>query len=141
VIEVLLKIVDRGQVTVRVLGGDQLADPVPVRCGLGNDQVVFVGQGPPNIGVPGQPPHHVPHHPVVHRRTQVGETPPVVRVEQDEVRLYPQSAEGANLLVELGEELDIETREVQLAIRATNERDPLRFGPVVEEVLGKQAHP
>ena len=126
---------------VRVLGGDQLADPVPVRGRLGEDQVVLVGQREPDVGVTGQPADHIADHAVVDRRAEVGEAPPVVRVEQDQVRLYAQLAEAPQLLVEPGEEVEIEPGVVERPVGRPREGEPLRLVGVVHEVLGEQAHP
>ena len=141
VVEVLHEVVDRDQVAVRVLGGDQLTDAVPVRGRLGEEQVVLVGQREPDVGVPGQPADHVADHAVVDRGAEVGEAPPVVRVEQDQVRLYAELAEAPQLRVEPGEEVEVEPGVVERPFRGSREGEPLRLVGVEHEVLGEQAHP
>jgi hypothetical protein len=141
VVEELHTVVDRQQMSVRILPRHELAQPDPVGHGLRVHEVVLVGQREPDIWEAGQSADDVANQVVVHGGAQVREAPPVVGVEQDQVHLHPELAETPDMLVEPREKLEIELGVVERPFFGSRKGEPLRLIGVVHEVLGKQAHP
>ncbi len=108
-------VVDRGEVAHVVAAAEDLGQVLPVLGRLPRQQVVLVGQRPPDGAMRAQPPGEVPHVPVVGRLRHLREAPPVVGVEQDEVGLDPQLGELPDARLQVPEEPRVEPREVPLA--------------------------
>ena len=134
-------VVDRGEVAHVVVLTDDLGQALPVLGRLPRQQVVLVGQRPPDGAMRAQPPGDVLHVPVVGRAGHLRKAPSVVRMEQDEVRLDPQLGELADTRLQMAEELRIETSEVPAAVAVAGERVAGRLVGVEEVGLGEHAHP
>ena len=104
VVHVLVAVVDRLQVTVGVVLLEDVEVAVPLAERLGVEQeVVFVGERPPDVAVGGEPRREIGDIAEVLLRRHVAVAPAVVGVEDDDVGLDAEVAQRGDLLLEMPE--------------------------------------
>src|SRR5258708_9719211 len=124
---------------VGIAGLHDLKKPVPVRFSFFLHEIVFVGQGPPNISESSQTAQGVTKIAVVLNRHHPVKAPMalVVRMKQDNVRFDSQVAQVRNSLFEVLKELWIEPGEIPGSRRGSLKRVKRRFVAVPVIMLGK----
>ena len=89
-----------------------LKETFPVGHRLGLHQVKFIRERPPDVAIGPQPRHDIAQVALIGGLVHPSEIPPVIRVEQNQIRFDAQVAQLAHALLEVLEEGRVETREV-----------------------------
>jgi hypothetical protein len=121
-----------------VLSCDQLPEALPVDGPLRGHQLVLVGQRPPHVREGGQSPHYVGEVSIVSVGAEIGEPPPVIGVEEDEVCLDAERVQVRDALLEVPEEAHIEAFGVPLA--GVVFREGVQVGVVLVEDVALREH-
>ena len=108
--------------------------------GLAEQQIVLVGQGPPDVPVRSQPGHDVLQVAVILARAHRGEAPAVVGVEQDQVRLDAELLQLPDPVFQVPVELRVGPVIVEAGSERSFEGVELRFVLVEQVGLRKNAH-
>ena len=104
----LLTVVNGTQMAVHILLTDDRRIPLPVRQWFLRHQVIFIGQRPPHIPVGRKSRDHILPVQIVLLFRHHGESPSVVRMHHDQIRLDPKLHQILDPSLQMGEVLRIE---------------------------------
>src|SRR5208337_1187362 len=139
VLILIAAVVDGAQMAEGVVLAENSRIAIPIGCGLGLQQIEFVGQRPPHIPVRAETRNHVAEIAVVDCSGHRLVAPLVVGMKKDQIGLDADAAQCKDEAVEMLEVGDIEGG-VVIYLTAAREGILRRFLAIVLVPLGEQTH-
>jgi len=104
-------------------------------------EIVFVGEGPPDIAIGSEPAKHIPEIMVVLRRSHAIEAPMsfIVRMKKDEIGFDSKFSQISDAFFEMPKEFWIKPREIPIVRRRSFERIHERLVRIPIVVFRKNA--
>src|SRR5579883_423850 len=134
-------VMDRFEVAIGIALFEDMEIPVPLRDRLAVEQeVVFVAERPPDVGIGRQPRLEIADIAKVSLSAHVAIAPAVVGVKDDDVGFDPEFAKRADLPFEMAEHRRIGPVEIFFSVVADNEGAMERLVGIVDIVFWKDAH-